>query len=393
MQSRASDSRRAAARRSLLGGTPISSSTGVDAAAAAAAKALDRAFEEYCKAAVSLGDHTQATVDAWMQELKSQRTDSARYTATSRLFCRVIRGCRVTITEQRLYGCTGIVLHAKRSGCEAAGKVPVIVDMHDGTTQEVSLRPQHVQLLRGRRTVEEEAAEDAAAEAAEAAASLARRIAASQPHALQAVLMADLKTKSFAELRLMAEKVDALELLNNPLLQYDRASFREGLAEVLVHTDDGADMLSSILERADDGAAASMEEPCMGPMPHPRPSDVGVGPGDAVVSSDTDALASLPGEAFGPCLPPAFDVAPGQQGGDDATNEEHADEQVLVGPAPCPEQARCRAEESTSTTSKGEDDGRAAMELAQSIVQGALALALAQDEAERRDLECGPTLW
>ena len=64
MQSRASDSRRAAARRSLLGGTPISSSTGVDAAAAAAAKALDRAFEEYCKAAVSLGDHTQATVDA-----------------------------------------------------------------------------------------------------------------------------------------------------------------------------------------------------------------------------------------------------------------------------------------------------------------------------------------
>ena len=77
-------------------------------------------------------------------------------------------------------------------------------------------------------------------------------IAASKPEALEELLRADLKTKSFSELRVMAEKMDALELLNNPLLQYDRASFREGLAEVLTQTDDGADMLSSVVASYED---------------------------------------------------------------------------------------------------------------------------------------------
>ena len=229
-------SARAAARRRLLQGsfstesTQKSNATSApsDAVIAVATRQLEKSFSAYCSAALALEMVQPATVERMTRELEHLKSGpvSERHDKLLELLMRSLRGCRVRVTEQRMSGCEGIVLHGDRGD---EGKLPVKLTMHDGSIQEVSLRPIHLQLIQGRREAEEqEAAEAAAAEAAEQAERMRRLTCTQQPHVMANELSAELKGKSFRELRLMAEKLDALELLNNPLVQYDRAACREG---------------------------------------------------------------------------------------------------------------------------------------------------------------------
>ena len=246
--------RRARARALLLSGGsgPAAAAAhtppALDPVTANAARTTKAAFSNFCGAALALGVHSPATVQGWAKEIGALSSEAERHTYILNLLDYVLRGCRVRITESRLLGCEGVVLLGERT---ADGRVPVRVTVHDGSTEELTLRPTHLQLLQGRREVEvAEVEAAAAAEAEKAQVDAASRAKECAPRAMHAALETELKLKSFAELRVMAEKMDAYQLLHNPLLQYDRASFREGLAELLSQSDDGGSVAIGLLESA-----------------------------------------------------------------------------------------------------------------------------------------------
>ena len=258
-----SASRRAAARRALLGGgapaKPIA-----DTAAIVAAKATEKAFADYCEATVELGAHAKSVVDAWHRDLTAIDDAAMRHSQMVLLLDRLLRGCRVEITEQRLAGCEALVLVGEHRAVD--GKLPLRVTLPDGTTQEVSLRPTHFRLIQGRRDAEAEEAEvaaEAAAEAAAVAADLAANKFRGSRRMLRAELVKELKTKSFDEMRRMAAAMDAQQLLRNPLLKYDRATFREELAELLLDADDGCGLPP--LPPPDHSFALGLPEPSPSP--------------------------------------------------------------------------------------------------------------------------------
>ena len=138
--------------------------------------------------------------------------------------------------------------------------------LQDGTESVRSLRPIHLQLVQGRREAEVEEAEAAAEAAAQAAAENARRLDSSRPSNLKRELITELRTKSFDEMRRMAASLgdEAYELLHNPLISYDRATFREELAELLVNSSDSdtneRSLLYSLMESAAESECARGED-------------------------------------------------------------------------------------------------------------------------------------
>ena len=137
--------------------------------------------------------------------------DGSRNERTQTMLLRLFRGCRVRVKEERLNGCEGIVLPGDH-GSGAGKKLLVKLTTHDGSIQEVPVKPIHLQLIQGRREAEEQ--ERSAAEALEAAAleERLRRLNHAHPHVVLSGLNDELKGKSFAELRLMAEKLDEVSL-------------------------------------------------------------------------------------------------------------------------------------------------------------------------------------
>ena len=243
----ARDRRRALARRALLQGSSASGSSSSCSAASHATKLMDDAFAAFTAAAEDLGitPQEQSALEKMGRELRVL-PDAARHDRTLALLLRLFRGCRVRVTEQRLSGCEGMVLGGDQK--EGEDKLPVRVTLHDGSTQEVSLRPIHLQLIQGKRQAEEQERSEAAEREGAAQRERLRRLSHAQPHVVLHSLNEELKGKSFSELKLIAEKLDAAELLYNPLMLYDRAGFREGLAEVLLHAEDGADALTDLLQ-------------------------------------------------------------------------------------------------------------------------------------------------
>jgi hypothetical protein len=246
-----------------------------------------------------------------MRSLDGLRTDAEKLERTMTMLTRLYRGCRVRVTCSNLLGCEGLVLPGGPVHAASEGKLPVRLTTHDGTERLVSLRPVHLQLIRGRLDEAAEAAEAAALRAAEEAEAMALRVHSAEPSVLLGELREDLKKKSFAELEQMAKKVEAWELLANPLVRYDRASFREGLAEVLVETDDGADVLASLLHDAASRAeaeavAATAAIAALDRETAANDEDGGEGGSgeDDVEGDGEEAAEALEGPVFGPSLPP-----------------------------------------------------------------------------------------
>ena len=342
--------RRAAARRALLSGTAIASTDKSAQVTKAGGHQLDAAFSHFMNAAIQLEALSRHAASRLVAQLASCKTDTDRQQKILIILLRELRGCRVRVTEPsaRLNGTTGIVLAGDRG--DGDGKLPVRLTVHDGSIQEVQLSPIHLQLVQGREEAEKEETARVRDAASAAAAERLRRLSTSQqPHVLMNELNLELKGKSFSELKLMADKLGAGELLYNPLLRYDKASFREGLAELLVHSDDGGAMLTELLisedpdpagptehtthnaregggndedeEEESDSGAEDEQLVAFGPSPRPLSCDAGA-------SSSSREEERVAGE-FGPALPahrisaPTVDMLPEQVSGP-----------TLPGPAP-----------------------------------------------------------
>jgi hypothetical protein len=386
---------RALARRTLLQGSSASSGGSSTPSVASETRLLDQALAAYIAAATALGATPQekAAIERIQRDLKVL-PDGSRKERTQMTLAKLFRGTRVRVTEQRLSGCEGVVF-AGDGGSDDGQRVMVKLTLHDGSPQELPVKVIHLQLIQGRREAEEQ--ERSAAEAAEAAAleERIRRLTHAHPHVVLGGLNEELKGKSFAELRLMAEKLNAGELLYNPLIQYDRASFREALAEVLMRSEDGAQGLTDLLlSAAHAEAEEAHDESSMERAAGEDQSlqDEGCETESSSTSADEDSQAEAKdAPSIGPTLPesllpgvasleiaqqPVSCTGPGLELPGSAPVED--DGEVLYGPVFCPPR----------TAGIGQPDDGAAR--ATTDVDEAPASQVCPTSPSR---EIGPTLW
>ena len=291
--------RRAQARRRLLGGGGAEPPKREAVAFDPVVRATAAAFADYCEAAVELCELSQAAAQGLAEEI-SQRAEGDRHAHRLVLLDRLYRGCRVRIVRctDLLNGCECLVLNKSALGSEK--KLPVRCTMPDGQSEELWLRPDQLLLVQGRRDAQQEEAERIAFENAENAEAAAQRWLSSQPHVIQQELHAELRGKSFMELRKMAEAIHEGEmLLCNPLLQYDRAAFRDALIELLMRSEDGGEVLNTLVAdatRAEDCAKA--EAAALASIGELDEEDC------EAVEVAAHVVETAMASAFGPALPP-----------------------------------------------------------------------------------------
>jgi hypothetical protein len=257
--------RRARARQRLLHGVGSDATPPRPSTVDPVVRATEANFSDFCEATLALGCHSQEAVDSWNAELTALRTDSERHAHRLALLERLFRGCRVRLARytEMLNGCEGVVLPSKAAtGVER--RLPVRATLPDGVIEELSLRPDQLRLVAGRKQAEEEEAEQTALADAQEAEAYARRLSQATPHVLHRELNAELKSKSMTELRLMAERIhEGEELLVNPLLSYDKATFREALAELMMKSAAAARSNCTGLARAQLCDALLDSSPCV----------------------------------------------------------------------------------------------------------------------------------
>ena len=331
---RAKSERLARARRRLLGDADAEPIRKSEPKIDPLVRSTSTAFADFCEKAVALDVHAPANVDLWKNEVALFESEDDKHTHRLELLERLYRGCRVRIVHhtEKLNGCEGIV-HPTKHAVGAERKLSVRCTMPDGAAQELTLRIDHLQLVQGRKGAEEEEAERVAIENAEAAEELQRRLTSQEPHVLLHELNAELRTKSFVELRKMAEQIDeGAELLWNPLLQYDKSAFRQALADLLIRSDDGGVVLNELIE----GALTAEDTRAQNEMANVLGAQVEALE-DEEAEDEEDEEDALEGaeRMMGPSLPPwatSMQLMP-QVAEEEGGDEDDDNEDVVIGPA------------------------------------------------------------